>query len=183
MHRALSHRHAAAWSQPGLHAVLTAFVWRVRLALQEQLRVLKEAKELAAATFWPDLSPSRQRAGEPFAVSLAKVEQEKHSRAALCMPPVCRVLVAAMTDSLSCAFPRQILLPQAVPPKLSLTSEGLSAYMASLQEKRRQLEERRKRAQARKQVRIAVGGSSGSRSMPCAEHTPPGQNSQHAARS
>jgi hypothetical protein len=42
---------------------------------------------------------------------------------------------------------------QAVPPKISMTSEGLSAYMASLQEKRRQLEERRKKAQARQQVR------------------------------
>jgi hypothetical protein len=30
---------------------------------------VKEAKELAAATFRPDLSPSTQRAGEPFAVS------------------------------------------------------------------------------------------------------------------
>lgn len=37
---------------------------------QEQMRVLKEAKELAAATFRPDLSPSRQRAGESFAVSI-----------------------------------------------------------------------------------------------------------------
>jgi hypothetical protein len=45
-----------------------------------------------------------------------------------------------------------LLLPQAVPPKLSLSSEGLSAYMASLQEKRRQLEERRKQAESKKQV-------------------------------
>lgn len=135
--------------------MLTAFVW-LCFAPQEQLRVLKEAKELAAATFRPDLSPSRQRAGEPFAVSLAMCYREKQSRAVLCMPPVCRVVMAALTDSLSCAlyctFP-----PQAVPPKLSLTSEGLSAYMASLQEKRRQLEERRKRAQARKQVRNGGG--------------------------
>lgn len=41
---------------------------------------------------------------------------------------------------------------QGVPAKLSLTSEGLAAYMASLQEKRRQLEERRMKAQSRKQV-------------------------------
>jgi hypothetical protein len=34
-----------------------------------------------------------------------------------------------------------------------MTSEGLSAYMASLQEKRRQLEERRRKAQTRQQVR------------------------------
>jgi hypothetical protein len=46
---------------------------------------------------------------------------------------------------------------QAVPPKLSLSSEGLSAYMASLQEKRRQLEERRKQAESKKQV----GGGAG----------------------
>lgn len=46
-----------------------------------------------------------------------------------------------------------VVLLQAVPPKISMTSEGLSAYMASLQEKRRQLEERRKKAEARQQVR------------------------------
>lgn len=45
---------------------------------------------------------------------------------------------------------------QAVPPKLSLSSEGLSAYMASLQEKRRQLEERQKQAESKKQVGLAV---------------------------
>lgn len=45
------------------------------------------------------------------------------------------------------------VLSQAVPPKISMTSEGLSAYMASLQEKRRQLEERRRKAQTRQQVR------------------------------
>jgi hypothetical protein len=36
--------------------------------VQEQLRVLKEVKELAGVTFRPDLSPSRQRAGESFVV-------------------------------------------------------------------------------------------------------------------
>lgn len=46
-----------------------------------------------------------------------------------------------------------LLRVQSVPPKLSLSGEGLSAYMASLQEKRRQLEERRKMAESRRQVR------------------------------
>jgi hypothetical protein len=78
----------------------------------------------------------------------------------------------ALTDSLPVPY-----CPawQAVPPKLSLTSEGLSAYMASLQEKRRLLEERRKRAQTHKQVRFG-GGSAGSGSM---RHTRPKQGSQH----
>lgn len=36
--------------------------------------MLKEAKELAAVTFRPDLSPSRQRAGGDFAVSARATE-------------------------------------------------------------------------------------------------------------
>jgi hypothetical protein len=38
--------------------------------LQEQLRAVNEARELDVATFRPDLSPSRLRAGESFAVSV-----------------------------------------------------------------------------------------------------------------
>ena len=37
---------------------------------QEQMRVMSEAKQLAGATFRPDLSPSRQWEGECFAVSV-----------------------------------------------------------------------------------------------------------------
>lgn len=35
---------------------------------QEQLRVMSEARQLAGATFRPDLSPSRQREGKCFLV-------------------------------------------------------------------------------------------------------------------
>lgn len=53
-----------------------------------------------------------------------------------------------------CACHVMLMCPrsQAVPPKLSLSSEGLNAYMASLQEKRRLLDERRRAAERRKQV-------------------------------
>lgn len=34
---------------------------------------MKEARELDGATFRPDLSPSRQRAGESFAVSVSSL--------------------------------------------------------------------------------------------------------------
>lgn len=41
---------------------------------------------------------------------------------------------------------------QSVPARLKIKNGGLNAYMASLQEKRRLLDERRKAAERRKQV-------------------------------
>lgn len=69
-----------AWfSSPKTHPLGSALVLVTKLHVlsrpprlphpQEQLRTKKEARELSGATFRPDLSPSRQRAGEEFLVS------------------------------------------------------------------------------------------------------------------